>query len=233
MVYRETTNPPVATGDGMAAAYRAGAELRDMEFMQFHPTVLYVAGSARFLISEAVRGEGAYLRDKNGERFMPDDDPRAELAPRDVVSPGHLPHHGADAAPERLPRPVAPRPGAGAARASPASTRSAASFGLDITNDRIPVRPGAHYMIGGVTVDAAGPHDAAGPVGGRRGDVERPARGEPAGVEQPARRAGVRRRCAAAARRRRPRRCRTRFAAPPLRVPRRAGAGRRRSTWPT
>jgi L-aspartate oxidase len=86
MVYRETTNPPVATGDGMAAAWRAGAELRDMEFMQFHPTVLYVAGSARSLISEAVRGEGAYLRDVNGERFMLKEDPRHELAPRDVVS---------------------------------------------------------------------------------------------------------------------------------------------------
>src|SRR5436309_5914604 len=86
MVYRETTNPPVATGDGMAAAYRAGAELRDMEFMQFHPTVLYVAGSSRFLISEAVRGEGAYLRDRHGTRFMPGVDARAELAPRDVVS---------------------------------------------------------------------------------------------------------------------------------------------------
>ena len=75
MVYRETTNPPVATGDGMAAAYRAGAELRDMEFMQFHPTVLYVAGSSRFLISEAVRGEGAFLRDRHGKRFMLDVDP--------------------------------------------------------------------------------------------------------------------------------------------------------------
>src|SRR5207248_4985405 len=80
MVYRETTNPPVATGDGMAAAWRAGAELRDMEFMQFHPTVLYVAGSARFLITEAIRGEGAYLRDKDGRRFMRDVDPRAERA---------------------------------------------------------------------------------------------------------------------------------------------------------
>src|SRR5437773_9498419 len=74
MVYRETTNPPVATGDGMAAAYRAGAELRDMEFMQFHPTVLYVAGSSRHLISEALRGEGAFLRDKHGPRFMLDID---------------------------------------------------------------------------------------------------------------------------------------------------------------
>ncbi len=86
MVYRETTNPPVATGDGMAAAYRAGAELRDMEFMQFHPTVLYVAGSSRFLISEAVRGEGAYLRDKHMDRFMLQVDPRASW-PRAMSSP--------------------------------------------------------------------------------------------------------------------------------------------------
>src|SRR5436309_117372 len=85
-LFRETTNPPIATGDGHALAYRAGAELRDMEFMQFHPTVLYIAGSARHLLTEALRGEGAYLRDRNGHRFMPDYHPLAELAPRDDVS---------------------------------------------------------------------------------------------------------------------------------------------------
>src|SRR5438045_396529 len=84
--YAAAMPSPVATGDGMAAAYRAGVVLRDMEFMQFHPTVLYVAGSSRFLISEAVRGAGAYLRDNEGRRFMPDVDPRAELATRDVVA---------------------------------------------------------------------------------------------------------------------------------------------------
>ena len=85
-LYRETTNPPIATADGHAMAYRAGVELRDMEFMQFHPTVLYMAGSARHLLTEALRGEGAYLRDKDGHRFMPEHHPLAELAPRDDVS---------------------------------------------------------------------------------------------------------------------------------------------------
>jgi L-aspartate oxidase len=155
MVYRETTNPPVATGDGMAAAYRAGAQLRDMEFMQFHPTVLYVAGSSRFLISEAVRGEGAYLRDKNGVRFMLAEDARAELAPRDVVAQAivrcmertqhpsvylDLSHLDADKVHQRF----------------PGIEKVCREFGLDITRDPIPVRPGAHYMIGGVTVDAEG-----------------------------------------------------------------------------
>jgi L-aspartate oxidase len=155
MVYRETTNPPVATGDGMAAAYRAGAQLRDMEFMQFHPTVLYVAGSSRFLISEAVRGEGAYLRDKNGERFMPAEDPRAELAPRDVV---------AQAIVRCMDRTQHPNVYLDLSHLNPALVRQrfpgiakvCQGFGLDITRDRIPVRPGAHYMVGGVTVDAQG-----------------------------------------------------------------------------
>src|SRR3989441_644920 len=150
MVYRETTNPPVATGDGMAAAYRAGAELRDMEFMQFHPTVLYVAGSGRFLITEAVRGEGAYLRDKNGVRFMPNEDPRAELAPRDVV---------AQAIVRRMERTQHPCVYLDLSHLDPAKVlqhfpgiaKVCKEFGLDVTGDPIPVRPGAHYMIGGVT----------------------------------------------------------------------------------
>ncbi|HJZ89484.1 MAG TPA: L-aspartate oxidase, partial [Gemmataceae bacterium] len=155
MVYRETTNPPVATGDGMAAAWRAGVELRDMEFMQFHPTVLYVAGSARFLISEAVRGEGAYLRDVNGERFMLHEDPRHELAPRDVVSQAIF------RCMERTQHPnvyldLSHLDPARVLDRFPGISKVCRSFGLDITKDRIPVRPGAHYMVGGVTVDMHG-----------------------------------------------------------------------------
>jgi L-aspartate oxidase len=136
----------------MAAAYRAGAELRDMEFMQFHPTVLYVAGSGRFLISEAVRGEGAFLRDKDGVRFMPAEDPRAELAPRDVVAQAIV------RCMERTQHPnvyldLSHLDPARVLQRFPGIDRVCRSFGLDITRDRIPVRPGAHYMIGGVTVD--------------------------------------------------------------------------------
>src|SRR5829696_3785898 len=155
MVYRETTNPPVATGDGMAAAWRAGAELRDMEFMQFHPTVLYVAGSARFLISEAVRGEGAYLRDVNGERFMLAEDRRHELAPRDIVSQAIF---------RTMERTLHPNVYLDLSHLDPVMVRErfpginrvCRSFGLDITKDKVPVRPGAYYMIGGVTVDLFG-----------------------------------------------------------------------------
>lgn len=155
MVYRETTNPPVATGDGMASAWRAGAELRDMEFMQFHPTVLYVAGSARSLISEAVRGEGAYLRDVNGERFMLKEDPRHELAPRDVVSQAIF------RCMERTQHPnvyldLSHLSPARVLERFPGISKVCKSFGLDITKDLIPVRPGAHYMVGGVVVDMHG-----------------------------------------------------------------------------
>lgn len=154
-IYRESTNPRVATGDGHAMALRAGAELRDMEFMQFHPTVLYIAGSSRSLITEAIRGEGAHLVDRYGHRFMPDYDQRAELAPRDVVAQAivqqmkktHHPNVYLDLShlePEFV------------RRRFPGIDAKCREFGLDITHDRIPVRPGAHYMIGGVTVDAAG-----------------------------------------------------------------------------
>jgi L-aspartate oxidase len=155
MVYRETTNPAVATGDGMAAAYRAGAELRDMEFMQFHPTVLYVAGSSRYLISEAVRGEGAFLRDKNGQRFMLAEDPRAELAPRDIVARAivrcmertHHPNVYLD---------LSHLDAVKVRQRFPGIDQVCAQFGLDITRALIPVRPGAHYMVGGVSVDTQG-----------------------------------------------------------------------------
>jgi L-aspartate oxidase len=155
MVYRETTNPPVATGDGMAAAYRAGADLSDMEFMQFHPTVLYVAGSSRHLISEAVRGEGAYLRDKDGKRFVLDEDPRGELAPRDVVARAIF------RSMERTQHPnvyldLSHLDPARVRQRFPGIERVCRGFALDITKDLIPVRPGAHYMIGGVKTDALG-----------------------------------------------------------------------------
>ncbi|WP_442484130.1 L-aspartate oxidase [Aeoliella sp. SH292] len=154
-VYRETTNPPVATGDGHAMSYRAGAVLSDMEFMQFHPTVLYIAGSSRSLITEAMRGEGAELVDANGHRFMPDYDPRAELAPRDIVSRSiveqmaktnhpcvylKLSHLDADFVRGRF----------------PGIAQTCSEFGIDIARDPIPVRPGAHYMVGGVRVDQDG-----------------------------------------------------------------------------
>lgn len=152
-LFRESTNPEIATADGQAMAFRAGAELRDMEFMQFHPTVLYIAGSSRHLISEAVRGEGGILRDVNGYRFMPDYDPAKELAPRDVVSRAitrqmeKTRHHCVYLDVTHLPKELI-------AERFPHIRRLCAEFGLDLTRDLIPVRPGAHYMIGGVTVDA-------------------------------------------------------------------------------
>lgn len=154
-MFRETTNPAIATADGHAIAFRAGAELRDMEFMQFHPTVLYIAGSSRHLITEAVRGEGAHLIDCNGHRFMPEYSEAAELAPRDVVSQAmttqmektHHPCVYLDLTPIDRDTVLS---------RFPHIRKVCAEFGLDITTDRIPVRPGAHYMIGGLTVDPDG-----------------------------------------------------------------------------
>ncbi len=154
-VFRESTNPAVATGDGTSIAFRAGVELRDMEFIQFHPTVLYIAGSSRSLITEAVRGEGAFLLDSRGDRFMPNYDDRGELAPRDIVSQSIV---------SQMKETAHPCVYLSLAHLDPDRVRSrfpgiaetCSQFGLDITTDRIPVRPGAHYMIGGVTVDSQG-----------------------------------------------------------------------------
>lgn len=154
-VYRESTNPPVATGDGYAAAYRAGVELRDMEFCQFHPTVLYIAGASRSLITEAIRGEGAHLVDHDGQRFMPQYDPRAELAPRDVVSQSIV-RQMSKSSHSCVYLSLAHLPPDLVRTRFPGIATACAKFGLDITTDPIPVRPGAHYMIGGVTVDRQG-----------------------------------------------------------------------------
>lgn len=154
-LYRESTNPSIATADGHALAYRAGAELRDMEFMQFHPTVLYIAGSSRHLLTEALRGEGAFLRDRTGYRFMPEYHKLAELAPRDDVS---------RAITVQMSKTQHPCVYLDVTHLDPAAVRARfpgidallKSFDLDITKDLIPVRPGAHYFIGGATVDRVG-----------------------------------------------------------------------------
>jgi L-aspartate oxidase len=154
-LYQHTTNPDVATGDGQAMAYRAGAVIADMEFIQFHPTALAALNAPRFLLSEAMRGEGGVLRNLDGERFMPGYDERAELAPRDIVSRSihfemqrtssphvwldmrHLDH---DYVRERFPK----------------IYNTCLLYNIDIARDLIPVSPAAHYTMGGVRTDTFG-----------------------------------------------------------------------------
>lgn len=152
-VYRESTNPPPATGDGLAAAYRAGAALADMAFTQFHPTVLYLPGAARALISEAVRGEGAYLVDAGGRRFMTEVHPNAELAPRDVVSRAIVRQIAAQGGQHVL---LDCRHIHAFASRFPGIAAVLRQFDLDPQSDLIPVHPAAHYTIGGVRVDESG-----------------------------------------------------------------------------
>lgn len=150
VLFRETTNPPSATADGLAAAYRAGARLADMAFVQFHPTVLYLPGAARSLITEAVRGEGALLLDAAGRRFMPEVHELAELAPRDVVT-------------RAIVRQIARQGGQhvwldcrhlhGFAERFPGIAALLARFDIDPAKDLVPVHPAAHYTIGGVRTD--------------------------------------------------------------------------------
>lgn len=154
-LFRETTNSPAATADGHALAFRAGALLRDMEFVQFHPTALYVAGAARALISEAVRGEGAYLVDRDGNRFMQNYHTDGELAPRDVVSRSILRQIVATSA-TCVYLDVRHFPRGRFAERFPNIAALCRDFDINVERDLIPVRPAAHYMIGGVAVDADG-----------------------------------------------------------------------------
>jgi L-aspartate oxidase len=155
MLYRETTNPSVATADGQAMAFRAGAVMRNMEMVQFHPTTIYIAGATRALVTEAVRGEGAKLIDRNGYRFMPDYHPMAELAPRDVVSRAMVRqmaitqythvfldarHMSEQAFRERF----------------PGIYNMCISFDVNPAKQPIPVHPSAHYMVGGIVTDLLG-----------------------------------------------------------------------------
>lgn len=154
-LYARTTNPSVATGDGMAIAYRAGAILQDMEFVQFHPTTLYAPRAPQFLLSEAMRGEGGILRNINGKRFMRNYHPSAELAPRDVVSRSiisemvntnarhvylDLTHLDPEFLKNRFPRIYS----------------TCLQYDIDITEDMIPICPSAHYIMGGVKTDTNG-----------------------------------------------------------------------------
>ena len=154
-IYAQTTNPEVATGDGIAMAYAAGAEVCDLEFVQFHPTVLAAPGAPRFLLTEALRGEGGRLRNDQGEMFMHRYDDRAELAPRDIVSRSivaemshtgrqwvylDLTHLDAQFLRERFPK----------------IHLTCLRYGLDMTKDQLPVSPAAHYLMGGVRTDIWG-----------------------------------------------------------------------------
>jgi L-aspartate oxidase len=174
-VYSDTTNPAVATGDGIALAGLAGAELADMEFYQFHPTALALPGAPRFLVSEALRGEGAYLLNDRGERFMERYHPLLELAPRDVVARAiareGLAEAGAQSSAGQNSSPTALRPvyldmrhvhNIDLIARFPGISAFLAQYGLDLGRDLIPVRPAAHYLMGGIRTDLGGRTSLAG-----------------------------------------------------------------------
>jgi L-aspartate oxidase len=150
-VYSDTTNPAVATGDGIAMAYRAGAAVSDMEFYQFHPTAFSEAGAPRFLLSEALRGEGAYLVNAKGERFMERYHPLLELAPRDVVARA-ITMEGMDGPVYLDMRHVKKDLQA----RFPGISKFLAGYRLELGRDLIPVRPAAHYLMGGIRTDVGG-----------------------------------------------------------------------------
>ncbi len=154
-LFLHTTNPQVATGDGMAMAYEAGAELADMEFVQFHPTALNLEGAPRFLLSEAMRGEGGVLRNERGKRFMSRYHDRAELAPRDIVSRAIVAEMQRTAT-RTVYLDMTAFDKKFLAHRFPQIYETCLRYGLDISRDMLPVSPAAHYCMGGVRTDLHG-----------------------------------------------------------------------------
>jgi L-aspartate oxidase len=154
-IYKNTTNPEVATGDGICLAYRAGAELMDLEFIQFHPTVLYHPENKSFLISEAVRGEGALLRNVNGERFMPKYHELNELAPRDVVSRAIFEEMRITGA-SNVYLDITFKDKGYLENRFPNIYKTCLSYGIDMSKDYVPVSPAEHYSMGGIRTDVYG-----------------------------------------------------------------------------
>jgi L-aspartate oxidase len=153
-VYRETTNPPIATGDGIAMAFEAGARVTDLEFIQFHPTALNVAGAPRFLLSEALRGEGAWLVNQLGERFVQRYEPAGDLASRDLVARAIVREVRRTGAPVFLT--MAHLDAEYVRTRFPTITQACRRAGFDLATDRIPVSPAAHYVMGGIETDLCG-----------------------------------------------------------------------------